>query len=160
REESPAWKEGDRVRIRGQELTGELVSFNERNGVVAFGQLLSTMPLRNLEKTGDRGEAVPVRKGRSGVAMTLDFSERRMNFKTEIDVRGERAEAALARIRAWLDDSVMFQVGRLRILHGKGEGILKEMIRAYLRSEPVVRAAFDEDVRFGGAGITVVELDL
>lgn len=160
REESPAWKEGDRVRIRGQELTGELVSFNERNGVVAFGQLLSTVPLRNLEKAGDRGEAVPVRKGRSGVAMTLDFSERRMNFKTEIDVRGERAEAALARIRAWLDDAVMFQVGRLRILHGKGEGILKEMIRAYLRSEPVVRAAFDEDVRFGGAGITVVELDL
>lgn len=160
REESVQWKVGDGVRIVGQELTGELVEFNEKNGMVAFGQLISTIPLRNLEKTGPRGVAASPHKGRSGVAMTLDYSERRMDFKSEIDVRGERADAALARIQGWLDEAVMFQVSRLRILHGKGEGILKEMIRQYLRADPMVKYAADEDVRFGGAGITIVELDL
>ena len=92
--------------------------------------------------------------------MTLDYSERRMNFKSEIDVRGERADAALARIQGWLDEAVMFQVSHLRILHGKGEGILKEMIRQYLKADPMVKFAADEDVRFGGAGITIVELDV
>lgn len=158
--EERSWKVGDRVRIRGQELSGELVDLNEKNGVVAFGQLISTVPLRNLERADGQGEKTPTKKGRSGMSMTLDFGERRLNFKSEIDVRGERAEAALARIQVWLDEAVMFQVSRLRILHGKGEGILKEMIRSYLRAEPVVGRVADEDVRFGGAGITVVELDL
>lgn len=156
-----AWKEGDRVRIKGQEVTGELVSFGEKNGVVIFGQLYSTIPLKNLEKVGRASpEAKEKARGRSGVAMTLDYSERRMNFKTEIDLRGERTEDALSRIRNWMDEAVMFEIRNLRILHGKGEGILKEMIRNFLRSEPLVKSFRDEDVRFGGAGITLLELDI
>ena len=92
--------------------------------------------------------------------MTLDFSERRLNFKSEIDLRGERTEDALARIRTFIDEAIMFDMKQLRILHGKGQGILKEMIRNYLRSEPVVKSFRDEHVQFGGAGITVVELAL
>ena len=150
---------GDSVRIAGQEAVGELIDVNERNGVIAFGQLISTVPLSRIEKVEGKAKSGKVR-GRSGISMTLDFSEKRMNFKPEIDLRGERTEAALSRIQTLIDEAVMFEVRELRILHGKGEGILKEVIRAFLRAEPLVCSFRDEDVRFGGAGITVVELSL
>lgn len=157
KEEKPLLAVGDNVRITGQEAVGELIGINEKNGIIAFGQLISTVPLTRVEKAGGKAKAGKA-KGRSGVSMTLDYSERRMNFKPEIDLRGERTESALSRIQTLIDEAVMFEVRELRILHGKGEGILKEMIRNFLRSEPVVRSFRDEDVRLGGAGITVVEL--
>ncbi len=157
KEEKPVPVVGDSVRIAGQEAVGELIDISEKNGVIAFGQLISTVLLSRIEKVGGKSAARKL-KGRSGVAMTLDFSERRMNFKSEIDLRGERTEAALTRIQTLIDEAVMFDVHELRILHGKGEGILKEMIRNYLRADPMVRSFRDEDVRFGGAGITLVEL--
>jgi DNA mismatch repair protein MutS2 len=157
----PEWQIGDKIRISGQETIGELIDFNEKNAVIAFGQLLSTVSIRNIEKvTGKEAKSEEKKKGRSGLSMTLDFSERRMNFKPDIDLRGERGEAAIGIIQTFIDEAIMFEVGHLRILHGKGHGILKEMIRNYLRSEPMVRSFRDEDVRFGGAGITVVELAL
>jgi DNA mismatch repair protein MutS2 len=152
-------KVGDNVRLTGQDIIGELIDFNEKNAVIAFGQLISTVPLGNIErvssnKAGKAGE----KKGRSGLAMTLDYSERRMNFKSDIDLRGVRAEEATGIIQTYIDEAIMFEVSQLRILHGKGYGILKEVVRNYLRSEPMVKSFRDEDVRFGGAGITVVEL--
>ena len=88
------------------------------------------------------------------------LSAQKLNFKPEIDVRGQRAEEALVNIREFIDQAVMFEVRRLRILHGKGQDILKEAIRNYLGSEPLVYSFNDEHVDLGGAGITVVELSL
>jgi len=73
-------------------------------------------------------------------------------------VRGQRGEEAIQTIQAFVDDAIMLDYSELRILHGKGNGILKEMIRNYLKSEPIVKSVRDEHVQFGGAGITVVEL--
>jgi DNA mismatch repair protein MutS2 len=156
----PILKPGDSVRIKGQEATGELIGFNEKSAVIALGQMLSTVPLEKIEKVEENEPKKGKSKSRSGMAMTLDYSERRLNFKAEIDLRGERAEDALARVQSFIDDAIMFDVKQLRILHGKGYGILKEMIRNYLRSEPAVKSFRDEHVQFGGAGITVVELAL
>jgi DNA mismatch repair protein MutS2 len=86
------------------------------------------------------------------------LSEKRLNFKTEVDVRGQRTEEALQKIQAFIDDAIMLDFSELRILHGKGNGILKEMIRNYLKSELAVKSFHDEHVQFGGAGITVVEI--
>ncbi len=155
------WIRGEKIRIKGQETVYDLVDIDQRKAVIALGQILSTVALRRIEKyTGEGIREIPPPKGKSGLALTLEFSERRLNFKPEIDLRGERAETALAKVRRLLDDAVMFESSRLRILHGKGQGILKEMIRNYLMSEPLVRSFRDEDVRLGGAGITVVELNL
>ncbi len=152
---------GDKVRLKDREVTGELISVNGETCIVAFGHMRSSVKLKNLERESAGGVLPPaVARGRSGLAMTLDFSERRLNFKAEIDLRGERTEEALARIRTLIDEAVMFDVSRLRILHGKGQGILKEMIRNFLRSEPLVKWFGDEDVRLGGAGVTLVELAL
>jgi len=151
-------KRGDMVRIKGQESMGELIDFNDKNAVIAFGQMLSTIPIGKIEWVGENKAGSGKVKGRSGMAMTLDFSERRLNFKAEVDLRGVRTEDALARIQTLIDEAIMFDVKQLRILHGKGYGILREMIRNYLKSEPAVKSFRDEHVQLGGAGITVVEL--
>jgi len=94
------------------------------------------------------------------VGRITNFSERRLTFKPEIDIRGQRVEEALSKTREFIDEAIMFEVTQLRILHGKGHGILKTTIRDYLRAEPMVRSFKDEHVDFGGAGITVVNLAL
>lgn len=92
-------------------------------------------------------------------SQTSDESRRRhLNFKNEIDVRGMRADEALQAVTYFLDDAVQFSAGRVRILHGTGHGILKTLIREQLKVNPNVVSFSDEDVRFGGAGITIVNL--
>ena len=80
------------------------------------------------------------------------------NFKQEIDIRGMRGEEALQAITYYIDDAILVGASRVRILHGTGNGILRQLIRQYLSTVPAVRSAHDEHVQLGGAGITVVEL--
>lgn len=152
---------GDKVRIKGQDTTGELIELSDKNAVVAFGQLITTLPVKNIEKVSNN-EAKKIQREQKQPRSSFlsDLSERRLSFKPEIDIRGQRAEEAIANIQTFIDEAIMFEVGQLRILHGKGHGILKEMIRAYLKSEPMVASFQDEHVQFGGAGITVVQLAL
>lgn len=160
-EERIEMRPGDKVRIKGQDTIGDLVEINEKNAVVAFGQLMTTMPRKNLERISNN-EAKKLDKTRGGRAsmLTESFSQRRMTFKPEIDIRGQRVEEAISKITEFIDEAIMFEAGQLRILHGKGHGILKQSIRDYLRSEPMVKSYKDEHVDFGGAGITVVNLAL
>ena len=93
-------------------------------------------------------------------AQTLDrMSEKKLNFKQEIDVRGMRGDEALQSVTYFIDDAIQVGVSPVRILHGTGSGILRQLIREYLKSIPGVRNFHDEHVQFGGAGITVVELE-
>ena len=87
---------------------------------------------------------------------TID--DHRKNFKQDLDVRGMRGDEALTAVRYFIDDAILMGVPRVRILHGKGNGILHQLIRQYLSAEPSITHFKDEDVRFGGAGITVVDL--
>jgi DNA mismatch repair protein MutS2 len=150
---------GDKVKIKGQDTAGELIELNDKNAVVAFGQMITTLPREQVEKIS-KNEAKKLERGhRTGSSrLTENFSQRRLSFKPEIDIRGQRAEEAIQKIQEFIDEAIMFEVPQLRILHGKGAGILKETIRNYLRSEPMVRTFKDEHVDFGGAGITIVNL--
>lgn len=160
-EERIEMRPGDKVRIKGQDTIGDLIEVNEKNAIVAFGQLMTTIPRKNIERISNN-EAKKMDKKRYGKPSVLgeNFSERRLSFKPEIDVRGKRVDEAITKITEFIDEAIMFEVGQLRILHGKGHGILKETIREYLRAEPMVRSYKDEHVDFGGSGITVVNLAL
>lgn len=158
---TPELQPGDKVRIHGESLVGDLIEMNEKNVVVAFGQLITTLPRDQIERLTNR-EARQYKKQikGNGARLLSKLYETRLNFKAEIDVRGQRADEALVNIREFIDQAIMFEVSRLRILHGKGHGILKETIRDYLSSEPMVTKFHDEHVDLGGAGITIVELSL
>ena len=150
---------GDSVRIEGQDTVGEILELTDKNAIVAFGQLRTTVSRKKL-KTVSKNEAKREQKtyNQTKANVNKNLSEKRLNFKPDIDIRGQRAEEAITNIQAFIDEAIMLNVHELRILHGKGTGILKEMIRNYLKSEPAVSSCRDEHVQFGGAGITIVEL--
>lgn len=82
----------------------------------------------------------------------------RKNFSQDIDVRGMRGDEALQAVQRFIDDAILMSVSHVRILHGKGNGILRQLVRQYLASEPNVLHFADEHVQFGGSGITVADL--
>lgn len=151
---------GDKVKIEGQNSIGEILEIGDKNVVVAFGQLRTSVSRKKLTKVSNN----EAKKELRGTNRTLPnvhrkLSEKRNLFKPEIDVRGQRAEEAITNIQTFIDEAIMLDVRELRILHGKGNGILREMIRGFLGADPVVKNYHDEHVQFGGAGITVVELN-
>jgi DNA mismatch repair protein MutS2 len=150
---------GSWVKLKDQSTAGEVLEIKDDKITVAFGQLRSTVKKKNLELVS-RNES----KRMSVVNSTLsrinaEIGERKLNFKPNIDVRGMRAEEALQKIQEFLDEAIMVEAKEIRILHGKGNGILRELIQNYLRTEPAVRSCRDEHVQFGGSGITIVQLD-
>lgn len=158
-EEPDVWKVGEKVVMAGNQNIGEILELNEKNAVVAFGQIRTSVSRDKLQKiTNNEAKKIQRTYNQTMPNINKGMSEKRLTFKTEIDVRGQRAEEALQLIRTWIDDAIMLDFNQLRILHGKGNGILKEMIRNYLKSEPAVKSFRDEHVQFGGAGITVVEI--
>jgi len=158
-EEPDVWKAGDKVVMAGNQNIGEILEINEKNAVVAFGQIRTSVSRDKLQKiTNNEAKKIQKTYNQTMPNINKGMSEKRLSFKTEIDVRGQRAEEALQLIQGWIDDAIMLDFSELRILHGKGNGILKEMIRSYLKSEPAVKTFHDEHVQFGGAGITVVEI--
>ena len=157
--EPEVWKIGDKVLMTGNTNVGEILELNDKNAVVAFGQIRTSVSREKLQKiTNNEAKKVQRTYNQTLPNINKGLSEKRLNFKTEIDVRGQRGEEAIQTIQAFVDDAIMLDYTELRILHGKGNGILKEMIRNYLKSEPIVKSVRDEHVQFGGAGITVVEL--
>ena len=110
-------------------------------------------------KPGKKPKVTVLGTTSGGVVSSDDSRNRQLNFNREIDVRGMRADEALQSVMYFLDDAIQFQADKVRILHGTGHGILKTLIRQQLKANPAVRSFGDEDVRFGGAGITVVDLE-
>jgi DNA mismatch repair protein MutS2 len=157
--EPEEWKAGDKVMMDGNLNIGEILELNEKNVVVAFGHIRTSVRREKLKKiSGNEAKKIQKTYNQTMPNINKGMNEKRLNFKTEVDVRGHRTEEALAIIQEFIDDAIMLDFSELRILHGKGNGILKEMIRNYLKSEPAVKSLRDEHVQFGGAGITVVEI--
>jgi DNA mismatch repair protein MutS2 len=157
--EPDVWKAGDKVVMDGNTNVGEILELNEKNAVVAFGHIRTSVSREKLQKiTNNEAKKIQRTYNQTMPNINKGMSEKRLTFKTEVDVRGQRAEEALQLIRSWIDDAIMLDFSELRILHGKGNGILKEMIRNYLKTEPAVKSFRDEHVQFGGAGITIVEI--
>ena len=152
---------GERVRTKGQNIAGTIDAVNGKTAIVFFGQIKSTVDVSKLEhltasqlKEMEKYSANSVAASKKG----FDMRERQLNFSQDIDVRGMRVDEALQAVIYFLDDAQMFNVSRVRILHGTGTGALKSAIRDYLYQSSIVKSFKDEHVQFGGAGITVVDL--
>ena len=161
--ESTELQVGVKVRIRGQQAIGEIIEITAKNAVVAFGNLKSNIALKKLEFVSNRqAKKAETHSALNGNKYYSNLSEsmrsRKLNFRQEIDLRGYRADDALNEVMNMLDDAVMVGATELTILHGTGTGVLKQVIRDYLKTQHRVKSFHDGDIDKGGAGITMVEL--
>ena len=155
----PTITTGTYVRLKGQTSIGQVVEVSEKNATVIFGMLKSTVKLDRLETTTAPKESAPKAVTFVSKQTQDDVYEKKLNFKQDIDVRGMRGDEALQAVTYFVDDAILLGMSRVRILHGTGNGILRTLIRDYLSGVPGISHFHDEHVQFGGAGITVVEIE-
>ena len=159
RKEEPL-KVGEKVRVKESGLVGEVAKIARGSVTVVIGNLHSTMPDAALERISS-GEYKAAAPRRAAPLSRRDpaIAARKLNFKPELDVRGERLGDALDIVMHYIDDAIMVDVPTVRIIHGKGTGALHEEIQRYLRTVPGVASVADADVRNGGSGVTVVTFE-
>lgn len=157
-------KVGDTVRIKGLSSIGKIESIIGDTATAVFGGMRTKMRLNRLEhattsETTDKTEIRKENLSSYGISTetrkTIDAHKN--NFHQDLDIRGMRGDEALNAVQYFIDDAILVGMPRVRILHGKGNGILRQLIRQYLSSIPNVTHYADEHVQFGGAGITVVD---
>ncbi len=153
-------KTGDMVVMEGSNKVGEVISVYKNKLSVAFGNIITTVDYSRVRRAS--ASELESMKAKTALSHELnwDITRRRNRFSPDRDVRGMRAEEALNNIREFIDEAIMVQYPSLRILHGKGDGILRQVIREYLSTVDLVKDYYDAHVEAGGSGITIVELDL
>jgi DNA mismatch repair protein MutS2 len=149
---------GDKVRMKEQDAIGEITRINGGMATLGFGNLFINAPLDSLERISGN-EFRKIQKARPAVSAASNYnvSQRKLNFKTAIDLRGQRTDEALDNVTQFIDEALMVGAGEVKILHGKGNGILREEIRKLLKTFGGIASFADEQQEFGGAGITVVK---
>lgn len=152
--DEPKLQVGDWVRIRGTGTEAQIIEIAKNNLILAMGELRTVQKVRQVERLDKRETARMVKATRRSNQVTRDMSQ----FSPEIDVRGMRTEAALYEIEKVLDQAIMLGYPNLRIVHGKGDGILRRFIREYLRKYSQVTRLEDEHPDRGGDGVTYAHL--
>jgi DNA mismatch repair protein MutS2 len=168
-EPSPAAKEieleageitvGSLVRVKGQTTVGEVLSIKGKSAELGIGELKTHIALNRLEKISRKAYKAVAKSEAAPPAMRgIDINEKMMNFSFNLDLRGKRGEEALTEVDNFLDDALMLGQPELRIIHGKGDGILRNLVRNHLRSYRQVASLTDEHADRGGAGVTIVKM--
>ena len=155
-------KVGEKVRVKSNGMVGEIAKVSDKAVVVVIGNISSKMPLDKVERITSNEFKTAVKESNkhvSTVKVDSSISERKLNFKTEIDIRGARLNDALEQVTRYVDDAIMLGIGSVRIIHGKGTGVLRDEIQKLLRTVPGVSSAKDEHIQFGGSGVTVVTFE-
>ena len=151
---------GDTVRIKGLTTIGRIESTDGKMATVIFGDMRTKMRAERLERAeAPKKQEAPSAYMASSKTTRDTIDNRRQQFHQDIDVRGMRGDEAINAVMYFIDDAILVGMSRVRILHGTGTGILRTLIRDYLATVPNVAGFRDEHVQFGGAGITVVDLD-
>ena len=154
-------KPGEKVRIKSNGMVGEIAKVSSKSIVVNIGNISSKLSPDKVERitSNEYRDAVKVSAPKvSAVHIDSSISERKLNFSPELDVRGERLNDAIEKVTKYIDDAVMLSIPSVRIIHGKGTGVLRDEIQKLLRTMPGVEKVADEHIQFGGTGVTVVTL--
>ncbi len=151
---------GDPVKIKGQTSAGRVLHLHKATAKVEMGNLVTEIQKKKLEKISEQ-EYTRLTKSLPGKTKTnIVTQQAKTEFRQEIDIRGKRADEALQIVKNHIDSAIVHHVENLRIIHGKGNGILRQVIRNYLQSEELVSSFKDEDIRTGGTGATIIEMDV
>lgn len=154
---------GEKVRIKANGMVGEVSIVSDKAVTVIVGNIKSKMPLDKVERitSNEYKNAVKETQRNAPQTASVDSSitERKLNFKMELDVRGQRVNEALDNVIRYVDDALMLSVSSVRIIHGKGTGALREEIQKILRTVPGISSVKDESIQLGGTGVTVVTFE-
>lgn len=146
---------GDNVIVDDGNSVGEIVAISGKTAEVVLGNMKMQIDLSRLKKTIRSQSKTPER---ASATSDTESRLRQLSFSTEIDVRGMSVDEATQAVTYFLDDAIQFNAKRVRILHGTGNGILRQRLREYINTFSGVKSYRDEHVQFGGAGITIVDL--
>lgn len=156
-ESQNAFRKGDTVKIKGLTSVGTIETTDNKTATIIFGDMRTKMPVDRIEHA-----SLPENNSKPSLNISREtrdtIDNRKLNFHQDLDVRGMRGDEALNAVTYFIDDAILVGMSRVRILHGKGNGILRQLIRQYLATVPNVSNYHDEHVQFGGAGITVVDI--
>lgn len=147
------FKQGDWVKILDSNTIGQIMEIAKDNLILAMGDLRSVVKKNRVEKVSNKSVPKEIRK-----SFSTDLTENFSTFNTEIDLRGMRGDEAIYEIEKYLDRAVMLGLSNLKVIHGKGDGILRKLVRDYLKKYPSVSHMEDEHLDRGGDGITYVYL--
>ena len=152
-------KPGEKVRIKDTGMVGEIVMVSAKTVMVTIGNISSKLSPDRVERvtSNEYREAVKnVVPKVSSVRIDSSITERKLNFSPELDVRGERLNDAIEKVTRYVDDAIMLSIPSVRIIHGKGTGVLREELQKLLRTMPGIASVADEHIQFGGTGVTIV----
>ncbi|MCQ2136273.1 MAG: Smr/MutS family protein [Bacteroidales bacterium] len=155
-------KVGEKVRIKSNGMVGEVLRVSPKAVQVAVGSIVSKLPCDKVERiTSNEYRAANKEQTKTVSKIKIDssLSERKLSFKPELDIRGERVADALEKVMRYTDDAIMLGISSVRIIHGKGTGALRDEVQKFLRSTPGVASVADEHIQFGGTGVTIVTFD-
>lgn len=152
-------RQGDTVRIKGLTTVGTIETIEGKMATVIFGDMRTKMRADRLERAEVPKKEEPNTYTSVGRQTRETIDNRKLNFRQDLDVRGMRGDEAVNAVTYFIDDAILVGMARVRILHGTGTGVLRQLIRQYLATVPNVTFFRDEHVQFGGAGITVVDLE-
>ena len=155
-------KVGEKVRVKENGMVGEVTKVSAKAVTVIIGNISSKMPLDKVERiTSNEFKSAVKETVRPVSAIKVDSSinERKLNFSTELDVRGERLNDAVEKVTRYIDDAIMLSISSVRIIHGKGTGVLRDELQKLIRTMPGVASVRDEHIQFGGTGVTIVNFE-
>lgn len=145
---------GDWVKLKDSQMAGELISVKGSDAIINVNDIKITTKLSKLELSQQPKTKNIRRKSYSDIVNNLN--EKAANFSMQIDLRGKRADEAMSDLKRYIDEAMLLNQKEVSILHGKGYGILRQLIREYLDTVEEIRHFGDAPLDMGGAGITRV----
>lgn len=155
-----AIEEGDYVRVSNTGTVAEVLAVRGKEAEIRMGDLKSVIKINRLERISrkDYRNSLGAPESPQARMQGIDLNEKMMAFSFNLDLRGKRGEEAITEVDNFIDNAIMLGTPELRIVHGKGDGILRNLIRTHLRRYKQVASMQDEHPDRGGAGVTLVTL--
>jgi DNA mismatch repair protein MutS2 len=150
---------GTFVKIKGQETIGEVIALKGKDVEVAIGQLKTKIKANRLERVSKKAYKEATKESPRAKLSGIDMNEKMANFSFNLDIRGKRMEEAMHELDNLMDDAIMLGYNELRIVHGKGDGILRNLVRTHLKEYKQVKGFKDEHADRGGFGVSLVSLN-
>lgn len=146
-----SFKLGDRVQLQGSNSIGEIIKIQEQKIEIAMGGIITRTKVENIQKVG-----AEIRNNVTKYVSHNKFDQLSQVFNSELDVRGLRTLEAIEALDKWMDDALMLGFRQIKIIHGIGNGILRNQLRAHLKKNSLIAQMSDAEKMDGGQGSTIL----